>query len=59
MVHLRLKMKQKLRLRQPLAQISLPCGARHDLGLHVGIEKAQRVAPRLLGLVQGNVGLLE
>jgi hypothetical protein len=35
------------------------CGAFGDLGLHVGVEKAQSVAPRPLGLVHRQVGPLQ
>ena len=44
---------------QRCAQVCLEPGAGRDHSLHVGVEKAQRVAPGGLGLVHGQVGLLE
>ena len=58
-VALRLVLQQELILGEGGAQVAFQRGAARHGGLHVGVEKAQRAAPGRLGLVHGQVGLLQ
>ena len=58
-VDLGLVVQLELALGQAHAHVQLQRSAGADHGLHLGVIKAQGVAPRVLGLVQGKVGALE
>ena len=58
-IDLGLEIQLELLLLHGLTQLGLECGAFGHRRLHGRIEKAQRVAPGALGLVHGQVGLLE
>ena len=58
-IDLRLVVQHELALANGEAQRRLRFGAGGERRLHVRVEEAQRVAPRRLRLVHGDVGLLE
>ena len=58
-VDLRLVVEDQLVALDCEPQISLQCGTFHHTALHLRVVETQAVAPRVLGFVQGQVGLLE
>src|ERR1017187_642552 len=57
--HLRLIVEQKLVLQQGLAEITLHFSAGIDGGLQRGGEETHGISTRGLGLIHGNIGLLQ
>ena len=59
LAHLGLVMQNKFLIAQTLPQLDVQNRTGGGRCLHLGVEPAYRVAPRRLGLVHGQVGLLE
>ena len=58
-VELDLVVKQKLLFRDRFAQFQFQCQAGAERLLHARVEEAQRIAPGLLCLIHGDVGLFQ